>query len=132
VKKMAHNDLRYKRDEPYRFEFIEPISANFYIDKPALNVNQFTTNELKLVDISLRGIKIETDLNIPLIEDITLTTNIKIGSYNFTLIGNIVWRKRVTSSQFNYGIKLTSTDHQNYLKYALIEYRQAIKTQIQD
>jgi hypothetical protein len=108
---------RYKRDEPYRFEFDDPIRTNFYMNENS------TAGDLQILDISLSGMKVETNVEINMYEDLTLTTSAKIGSYNFTLIGKAVWRKKVTETMFNYGIKLTSSNHQESLKKALIEYQ---------
>lgn len=126
--KMTYNDARYKRDEPYRFQFNESIIANYTLKKPSNNYSNISSGKLKVLDISLNGLKIETDVDISLVDEVILSTTVKIANYHFTLMGQIVWRKKYTHTMYRYGVKLTDSDHQANLKYALIEYRKQIQS----
>jgi hypothetical protein len=99
--------MRYKREEAFRFQFEKDISAHFSIAE----VNGIAVNthegDARLVDLSPNGIKLESDLDIPIKGDdqVKISVRFNINESEFILGGKLIWVKKIENGFF-YGIQL--------------------------
>lgn len=105
------NNMKYKREELFRYTFEKPIPALFQIQK--IDEDSVTTSkgEARIIDISPEGIKLSSKLNIPHIDDksIQLSISFDLNGENIHFEGAIVWKKEVADAN-EYGIDLVIED----------------------
>lgn len=102
--------MKYKREETFRYEFGTPVNCHYRVIKIQEELKQSNKAEGKILDISLSGMKLETNLDFPLnthqIEiEITFTLENEI-----TLTGLLIWRKQNPNQNFSYGIELRENE----------------------
>lgn len=114
--------MKYKRNEPFRYEFGMPVRMNFYISRFNGNTTASSEGEGRVLDISPSGLRMETSLDIPSNQEVELTMHMTIGSREIAVIGNIVWQKKVYSS-YQYGVKMISDAFEEQIIFALKEFQ---------
>lgn len=112
--------MKYKRNEPFRYEFGMPIKVNFYISRINGKTTASSEGEGRVLDISPKGLRLQTSLDIPAKQEVELTMHLTIGSRDIVLIGNIVWQKKVYPS-FQYGVEMISDAFGGQIVFALKE-----------
>lgn len=94
--------MKYNRDEPFRFTFTPPISGFFSITR-LRGVNGLSRKgQMELLDISPRGVKFQSILDIPKSIEMELVLTFSINEEKFMRSGNIVW-KQEWSKNHTYG-----------------------------
>lgn len=92
--------MHYKRDEPFRYQFKQPIQAQ--IDTPTAGVGS-----CKIINVSPSGMKIRTNLQLSLSENTYIQYSI-LDEF-FQVNGNVVWT--MDYGDYNeYGLSLQSSD----------------------
>ncbi|WP_108670161.1 PilZ domain-containing protein [Peribacillus acanthi] len=86
--------MKYKRDEPFRYQFPEPISGHFVITSIKGLSGQSKKGKIELLDISQRGCKFQSLLDIPITNGIMFEITITLNGNLITLPGKIAWKKR--------------------------------------
>ncbi|WP_169864787.1 PilZ domain-containing protein [Sutcliffiella halmapala] len=114
--------MKYKRNEPFRYEFGVPVDMNFFISRIDGKSASSSEGEGKMLDISPSGLRMQSSLNIPSNKDIELTLQITIGNQELSLIGKIVWQKKVYPS-YQYGVELISEAFEEQIISALKEFQ---------
>ncbi|SET35590.1 PilZ domain-containing protein [Oceanobacillus limi] len=97
--------MRYKRDEAFRFEFGEPLLARFSMDE--LNGKRVTSSdgEAKIVDVSLKGLKLCTSLSIPVHgNDVKATISFSLNDNPYQVSGTFIWVEKKLN-EYYYGIQ---------------------------
>lgn len=102
--------LIFKRDEAFRYTFVNPIPAIFTM----IQVNDREVNSspgmAKIIDISPEGLRFSTNLRIPDVNaNIVLSIIFKLNETELTFNGEIVWTKEM-GSIVEYGIHLLADD----------------------
>jgi hypothetical protein len=97
--------MLYKRDEPFRFTFGNPIDATFKI----LKINEISglTKEGKAVimDLSPNGVKLSSTLDLPITEkQFLLEISFTLNTEKMTMMAEPKWKKRAPHSSFIYGM----------------------------
>lgn len=85
--------MKYNRDEPFRFTFTPPISGFFSITRLRGVNGQSRKGQMELLDISPRGVKFQSILDIPKSTDMELVLTFSINEEEFIRSGNIVWKQ---------------------------------------
>ncbi|BCB05709.1 PilZ domain-containing protein [Bacillus sp. KH172YL63] len=99
--------MKYRRDESYRFTFSQPVPCSFTIIGIGEKSIQSKTAKGEIVDLSPQGCRIQSRLNIPIDQEVTLQVDFQLDE-EFTQIlavGAIQWQKRKGLDQYQYGIK---------------------------
>ncbi len=98
--------MYYKRNEPFRYTFGEPVEALIELiikdEEDALTSNGKW--ESFLLDISPNGMKIVSSTNMNLPEDPQVRISFRLNETQFELNGNISWKKARGLHHFEYGI----------------------------
>lgn len=100
--------MHYKRKEPFRYQFLEPLDGSFILmlnhddDKRVLRTER---GELKVIDISPRGIRFMSSLNIPVDKkDFLVEASFKLNDDAIIMLGKVAWKEKIKESYF-YGIE---------------------------
>lgn len=97
--------MRYKREEAFRFDFSEPIKAFFRINE--LNGKHVDSSEgqAKMIDLSMRGMKIATPLDIRISREnhVGVFIHFTLNGHEYMVQGDIIWKK-VHADEYYYGI----------------------------
>ena len=94
--------MKYNRDEPFRFTFTPPIPGFFSITR-LKGVNGLSRKgQMELLDISLRGVKFQSSLDLPTTNEIELLLTFSLNEEEFILSGDIVW-KQEGYKKYTYG-----------------------------
>ncbi|GIQ69805.1 PilZ domain-containing protein [Xylanibacillus composti] len=99
-----------RRNEAFRYEFEEPLAGKFRLIEVDGKKIESRMGEMEVRDISPRGLKITTSLDLPVAEKkINGLFYINFAAAEYAIPGRFVWRKpRV--SQYQYGIYLQCDD----------------------
>ena len=98
--------MGFKRQEGFRFAFGEPLEANFIV---LTDGKQDTINEgrkqCKVLDISPRGMKIVTDVNLNNYagSNVQLEVYFYLDATEIKALADVVWTK-VFGANFQYGL----------------------------
>ena len=103
--------MKYKRETAFRYTFKEPLPAFFKIVMIDQRLVETAEGFAKIIDISPRGLKLNSELNIPNIEGkrIKLCIRFTINQEDFQFVGNIMWKKHAWRTT-DYGIELLVDD----------------------
>jgi hypothetical protein len=98
--------VRFKRQEAFRYEFGQPLPCTFRIVQIGEKKVESDKGKAEIHDISPKGMKIATPLNIPLdkksiIIEITFTLSV----LELTFLGKLVWQRKFANDYF-YGVHL--------------------------
>ncbi|WP_240376748.1 PilZ domain-containing protein [Bacillus piscicola] len=94
----------YRRDEGFRVTFQEPLSASFTILKLKGQDVEHKTGKLHIIDMSLKGAKVVSPLNLPA-DGTELLLEFVLDKNPVSAIGELVWKKG-SYQRFTYGVKL--------------------------
>ncbi|MFE7063220.1 PilZ domain-containing protein [Sutcliffiella sp. NPDC057660] len=123
--------MKYKRNEPFRYEFGMPVRVNFYISRINGKTTASSEGEGTVLDISPSGLRMQTSLDIPTNQEVELTMHMTIGSREIALIGNIVWQKKVYPS-YQYGVEMISDAFEEQIIFALKEFQKQHRSHSSD
>jgi hypothetical protein len=123
--------VRFKRQEAFRYEFGQPLPCTFRIVQVGEKKVESDKGKAEIHDISPKGMKIATPLNIPLdktaiIIDITFILN----EIELTCLGKLVWQRKMANDYF-YGVNLilSHAEEQRLIselkKYAVNYYKRS-------
>lgn len=97
--------MKYNRDEPFRFAFTPPIPGFFSITR-LKGVNGLSRKgQMELLDISPRGVKFQSTLDLPNTDEIQLMLTFYLNEEEFILKGDIVWKQK-GYKKYTYGFAL--------------------------
>ncbi|OIJ10524.1 hypothetical protein BKP37_18495 [Anaerobacillus alkalilacustris] len=106
--------MKYKRDETFRYKFIEEISFNFkMISIDGIPIDSKSCEGV-LLDISPNGCKILSPLEFPAHKNIVFYIEFTFNEEPIKVSSELVWKKRV-GNNFQYGLKLHSTEDSSRL-----------------
>ncbi|MFD2443321.1 PilZ domain-containing protein [Bacillus sp. CGMCC 1.16607] len=95
--------MQYKRKEPFRFHFQDPIPATYKILK-IYNENNSKIGRADILDVSPNGVRFKTDLNLPVNEkNFLIEMSFSINKKQIRLIGDLIWKKTF-HSYYIYGL----------------------------
>jgi len=99
--------MRYNRHEAFRYEFEKPLTALFQIVEIDDESVSSSKGEAEIINISPKGIKLNSKLNIPKTDDksIYLAISFELNDKPLNVEGVIVWKKTKGKS-VDYGIDL--------------------------
>ncbi|MGG0719995.1 PilZ domain-containing protein [Robertmurraya massiliosenegalensis] len=99
--------MRFKRKSAFRYTFEQPILAHFRIVKIDEKVVKTHEGMARILDISPRGLKINSELNIPETDykTIELSLRFPLNTSEFSCNGIIKWKKEMGTT-VDYGIGL--------------------------
>lgn len=102
--------MRSNRKEPFRYTFSDPVPCLFQI--VILGKPVSSKGKAYIIDISLEGMKLNSELNLPLGSKgrIHLLISFKLNDQEMTYYGAIVWQSYKGTS-YNYGVKLWVYDN---------------------
>lgn len=106
----------YKRSEAFRYEFKEPIESEMCLVKMEDKEIDTNTGIIMIHDISPEGMKISSQLDIPLEPKFTLKITVNIIE-NLTILAKIAWKQQ-TPTGYIYGLQLLDNEDE---KKAIIE-----------
>ena len=109
---------RFKREDSFRYEFIQPLDTSFYISRMRGKKSQSSRGKGVILNISTGGLRLDTFLDLPLNREIELTFELDIANKIIQPIGYIVWKDKSDNS-FKYGISFISDDHEQAIINAL-------------
>ncbi|WP_374723035.1 PilZ domain-containing protein [Peribacillus tepidiphilus] len=92
--------MLYKRNEPYRYQFPPPIPGHFIITNINGLPGQSKKGQIELIDISPRGCKFSSKLDLKNFQDIKLEVSFQINGHLLHLPGVIVWKKKYIHTFF--------------------------------
>lgn len=102
--------MRYNRNEPFRYEFVEPIDCQFTIIE--VNHEKVTSSNAnaKIIDLSQSGMKMETELDIPTNNvRVILEVTFVIVKEKYEIPCEIIW-SRLVGKEYQYGLKFDAQD----------------------
>ncbi len=101
----------YRREDAFRYEFEEPLDANFKVVKIDSKSVDSSEGELLIIDVSPGGMKIAAELEFPDPKKTKIQLEIEFILKENTLVlhGEIVW-KAIFSSSYEYGIDFTTPE----------------------
>jgi hypothetical protein len=98
--------MRFKRQEAFRYEFGQPIPCSFRIVRIGEKEVESDKGKAEIYDISPKGMKIGTSLNIPLEKKvIILEVSFTLNKTELIFHGRLVWQRRFANDYF-YGVNL--------------------------
>ena len=98
--------MYYKRNEPFRYTFGQPLKALIEIIKKEDTEETLTSGgqwEAFLLDISPNGMRIISATNIDLSEDTQIRIAFRLNETQFEINGTISWKK-ARGLNYEYGI----------------------------
>ncbi|CQR47220.1 PilZ domain protein [Paraliobacillus sp. PM-2] len=100
--------MRYRRQESLRYQFPKPINGTFVILIDNIEQDKLHRSDagnLQIIDLSPGGMKIGTDLDLPLDKkNYLLEISFMLGQEKVKMTGTIVWKKKRISGYY-YGIE---------------------------
>ncbi|RXT06526.1 PilZ domain-containing protein [Ammoniphilus sp. CFH 90114] len=116
------SDGIYRRQEGFRFVFNPPIIGSFQLTHiQGVETNSDKWGFMSVLDISLSGAKLATDLDFPHLKS-KIVAKLKIHEHELNLIGDIVWKKKGVPHCL-YGIKFTDASYKERIFTELKGYR---------
>ena len=112
---------RFKRDEPLRYEFAQPLDVNFYISRLRGKDFQSSRGKGTLLNISPGGLRLEATLDLPKDTDVEITFELDIAGHTIKPIGFVVWKEK-KYDRFIYGIDFSSDDFKQDIIQALKDF----------
>lgn len=98
--------MKYKREEYFRFTFGEPLQAQFKIKKINNEIVKSSKGKAEIIDLSPAGLKFSSELRIDEAKrnNIEVIINFKLNDLDLSIKGVIVWVKE-KYDMFEYGIE---------------------------
>ncbi|MCQ5365567.1 PilZ domain-containing protein [Anoxybacillus salavatliensis] len=100
--------MRFKRQEPFRYQFDQPIPCTFRIIRIGEREVETDKGAAEIHDISPRGIRMETKLHLPIDSakgEMEVELQFTIVDQPITVRGVVIWKKTY-ANEFQYGISL--------------------------
>ncbi|RSK29020.1 PilZ domain-containing protein [Bacillus sp. HMF5848] len=116
----------YRRNEPYRYVFDNPIYTAYHITKINDQTVQSSKGEGYIIDISSGGVKLETALDIPLHKTIEIFFTFTVGSKELVAKAVFLWKKKHVNV-FRYGLRITTEAWDINVKDIVKEYKMTQK-----
>lgn len=101
-------DLKYNRNEYFRYTFEEPCDATFRLIKQNegnVGVELSNKGACKIIDISPNGLKLFSELFISIDQLHHVELNFTLDTNPISLVGEFVWSHRKAWG-YEYGVKL--------------------------
>jgi hypothetical protein len=108
------SSMRFKRQEPFRYQFGQPIPCTFRITRIGDREVKTDKGLAEIHDISPRGVRIETHLNIPVDPErrpIEIEISFVLVEEEIRVRGIFVWKKPF-AKEYQYGVNLTISEDQ--------------------
>ncbi|UCZ53121.1 PilZ domain-containing protein [Bacillus shivajii] len=102
--------MRYKREEPLRYQFAKPIPLTFSITKVEGIEKDSSNGEGKILDLSPGGLKFESILELPIRDDVEFTFTFQMGEESFEEKGVVKWKKDFRDQLYQYGAEFLTED----------------------
>lgn len=132
VKKKVGRLMRYKRDEPFRYQFDVPVDGNFVILLNNVEADKLTrsdTGELKVSDISPGGMSFITELDLPTNQqDYMIEVKLQLIDQEIVMHGHIVWKEK-KGEHYTYGLQGVIDEETEQL---IVQAVKAFNKQIRD
>lgn len=102
--------MYYKRNEPFRYSFGQPVQAMIEaIQKEEQGLVSTGKWEAAILDLSPNGMKIASSANIEPSEDLQIRTSFMLNKIHIEINGKISWKKSL-GRDFEYGIAENNSD----------------------
>lgn len=105
--------MRYKRQEPLRYTFSEPIQGKFIIlldYKNDQSLQETGEGQLDIIDLSPSGLRFTTNLDLHLNKkDFMLEVTFTFMGEELKMIGKVAWKKERVET-FEYGLNGVEDD----------------------
>lgn len=102
----------YRRDESFRYSFIEPLKATITIPEINEKCGEIREGDIQVYNISPKGCSFSTSLKLPPTKDYTVQIDLIINQNDMELPGYIVWRK-YRDNDYIYGFQLVENKEIN-------------------
>lgn len=112
---------RFKRDEPLRYEFAQPLDVSFYISRLRGKGSQSSLGKGVILNISPGGLRLDTSLDLPKGDEVEITFELDIASHTLKPIGSIVWKEK-KYDRYLYGVDFISDEFNQDIIRALKDY----------
>ncbi|QDP40020.1 PilZ domain-containing protein [Radiobacillus deserti] len=99
--------MYFKRNEPYRFSFEQPIPASF--KTLPTESTPSTTYPVLLLDVSLSGVRMECSIEVPIEKNKPYILEFTLLDQHCVTTGEIVWIKEL-SNHYHCGMKLDTDE----------------------
>lgn len=109
---------RFKRDEPLRYEFAQPLDVSFYLSRLRGKNSQSSRGKGVIKNISPGGLRLVTTFDLPKGDELEITFEFSIANHTIQPIGYIVWKEKKINS-FLYGVNFISDDYKQDIILAL-------------
>lgn len=100
--------MRYRRKEPFRYIFNEPIDGSFVIvlnPQDQEKIKRSDPGYLKIIELSPKGMQFKTNFDIPTSKiDFLLDISFEIDGETMQMLGEVAWKKSQKDSML-YGLK---------------------------
>lgn len=109
--------MRFKRQEPFRYQFGQPIPCKFRITRIGERQVETDKGAAEIHDISPRGIRMETSLNLPIDSakgEIEVELQFTIVDQPMNVRGVVIWKKTCVN-EFQYGLSLEISKQEEML-----------------
>ncbi len=109
--------MRFKRQEPFRYQFGQPIPCKFRITRIGERQVETDKGAAEIHDISPRGIRMETSLNLPIDSakgEIEVELQFTIVDQPMNVRGVVIWKKTYVN-EFQYGLSLEISKQEEML-----------------
>ncbi len=90
--------MRFKRQEPFRYQFGQPIPCTFRITRIGEREVETDKGAAEIHDISPRGIRMETKLNLPIDSakgEMEVELQFTIVDQPMNVRGVVIWKKHM-------------------------------------
>lgn len=87
--------MRYKRKEPFRYIFDEPLDAGLEILQTDTDGNKKSSGKAEILNISVHGLRIKTDMSLTVADNdiFNLEIGFKLNNQTIKVHGMAVWKK---------------------------------------
>jgi len=120
--------MKYKREEPFRYVFPEPIDAEFTFKQLD---SEATSNKGKasIIDINPNGVKFSSHLDLPVRDErILFYITFLIKNKQISIPGNITWKKNYLN-RYIYGFNAQNTqEKQEEIIKEIKEYAKSLRS----
>lgn len=123
----GEDTVRYKRNEAWRYEFMTPHDATFYISGLKERDHQSSSGKGVMLNISPGGLRLKTLLSLPDKEGMRLTFAIDIAGQTITPEGHIIWKKS-DGKHFIYGVDFVTDEFEQQIIKAVKAFRKSISS----
>ncbi|MCA0984100.1 PilZ domain-containing protein [Halobacillus yeomjeoni] len=113
--------MRYRRKETLRYTFGDPRPANFKITKIDSRTVSTSMGKAEVLDISPGGMKLSTEVNVPLTMKVQLLVQTTIADIPLTFTADVMWSKEVDGF-YHYGLQFIEDQGETVIQ-ALKKYR---------